>query len=375
MAKETSALLREILTKAEAGVSPQDLAETYQEELAPLDESELALAESRLLAEGYDPAKLSRLCDVHAAVYLAEKRKAAAPQGEKRVTTPLRVLAAENEGIESALSFLKTTLQEELNPSAESGLFQAIRYLAALGDHYSQKETLYFPYLIRHGVDAPVHVMWGVDDEIRDKLRTLLSFETPKDLAAHLPLLQSFLEQAESMRTKEEKILIPLLEQQLTPDDFEAIARELPSLGYAFLAKGPSLKDFGLDEKPWNEGDIRVNLPTGELSLKELVAILNGLDVELTYIDQNGKFRYFNQGKKTTFIRTKAELNEDVEDCHPLRAVPAVREILTKLAKGEKDVIDFSLKKKGKAILNRYVALHDEKGSYLGCLEITRELE
>jgi DUF438 domain-containing protein len=114
-----------------------------------------------------------------------------------------------------------------------------------------------------------------------------------------------------------------------------------------------------LRKKPWNQGDVRVSLPS----------------VELTFIDKDGKFRYFNQGEKTTFIRTKAELNEDVEDCHPLRALPAVREILAKLSSGEKKVVDFALKKKGKSILNRYVGLHDENGHYLGCLEITRELD
>jgi DUF438 domain-containing protein len=254
MEKETSALLREILARAEAGESPSSLAEAYQKEFAELDESDLALAEGELISAGEDPAKLSRLCDVHAAVYLAQKKKQEEGNTKAEVTTPLRVLAAENVGIESALAFMKTILQEEMNPSLESCLFQSLRYLAPLGDHYSQKETLFFPYLIRHGVNAPVHVMWGVDDEIRGKLRTLLSYPTPKALAGHLPEIASFVEQAESMRTKEEKILIPLLEQQLTPADFEAIAREMPSQGYAFLSKGPRLEDFGLRKNRGTKG-------------------------------------------------------------------------------------------------------------------------
>jgi hypothetical protein len=71
----------------------------------------------------------------------------------------------------------------------------------------------------------------------------------PRLWAGHLPEIASFVEQAESMRTKEEKILIPLLEQQLTPADFEAIAREMPSQGYAFLSKGPEARGFWFEEK------------------------------------------------------------------------------------------------------------------------------
>jgi DUF438 domain-containing protein len=159
MEKETSALLREILARAEAGESPSSLAEAYQKEFAELDESDLALAEGELISAGEDPAKLSRLCDVHAAVYLAQKKKQEEGNTKAEVTTPLRVLAAENVGIESALAFMKTILQEEMNPSLESCLFPIAPLPRPLGRSLQPKRNALLPLL-----DPP----WGERTRPRD---------------------------------------------------------------------------------------------------------------------------------------------------------------------------------------------------------------
>ena len=88
--------------------------------------------------------------------------------------------------------------------------------LSKIDLHYSRKENLLFPYLEREGITAPPKVMWGVDDEIRAKIKFLMEKIdeiSREDLTLKFDELIS---QVKGMIMKENEILTPLLIHNLT---------------------------------------------------------------------------------------------------------------------------------------------------------------
>jgi DUF438 domain-containing protein len=157
----------------------------------------------------------------------------------------------------------------------------------------------------------------------------------------------------------------------------DAIGAEMPSLGFPFLVMTPKLTAFAskASNKPAKALDGFISFPTGQLALTELETILNTLPVELTFIAKDNKFTYFNQNKEPLFVRTKAQLGDNVEFCHPVKALPAVRKILADLSSGQKDSVDFLMKENGKTVYNRYLAVKSAQGAYLGCIEVSQEVD
>ena len=90
----------------------------------------------------------------------------------------------------------------------------------------------------RYGHDSPPKVMWGVDDDIRDL------FKDAKATLAKLPdgsieelsqKFEAFAKEFEEMIFKEEAILLMILLESFTQDDWLQIASESDAYGYAIL--------------------------------------------------------------------------------------------------------------------------------------------
>jgi len=169
--------------------------------------------------------------------------------------------------------------------------------------------------------------MWAKDDEIRTLYRPFLLLKDESSISSMAKEVKTLLDQLEAMALKENGILLPLLRKNLSQEEFDSIAYEMVERSHPLLGRTLNVEDFGLKRKEEHDEykDGKVYLPSGSFSFEELASILNALDEELTFIDKDGKFRYFNKPKDIVFARSVAELNEDVEDCHPAKALPAVR--------------------------------------------------
>ena len=80
------------------------------------------------------------------------------------------------------------------------------------------------------------------------------------------------------------------------------------------------------------------------------------------------------EGKDRVFARPKAILGRLVQHCHPPSSVDVVDRILSDFRAGRQDVAEFWIDFKGRFAHIRYFALRDEKGAYLGTLEVTQDL-
>jgi len=117
-----------------------------------------------------------------------------------------------------------------------------------------------------------------------------------------------------------------------------------------------------------------VQLPTGNFSTKELLAILNTLPVDMTFVDKNDKVKYFSQARDRIFQRNRAILNRDVRHCHPPASAHIVDKILEDFKSGKQERAPFWINLGGKFVHIEYFALKDENGDYLGTLEVSHDL-
>lgn len=179
---------------------------------------------------------------------------------------------------------------------------------------------------------------------------------------------------------KEENILIPMLLETLTQDEWKTIADGSEEIGY-LIDKVPVWKPVKetnepISETPKVQEDLGlIELPSGVFKVEELTSMLNILPFDITFVDKNDVVKYFSEGKERFFPRTKAIIGRNVSNCHPPKSVHIVEKIVEDFKNGVKDHEDFWINMGGNFILIRYYAVRNEKGEYLGVLEVTQDIK
>ena len=99
----------------------------------------------------------------------------------------------------------------------------------------------------------------------------------------------------------------------------------------------------------------------------EAAAIVPEGDVDITFVDAEGVVRYFSAYR--IFGRPAVCLDRDVLLCHREESRPGIARMLAEFRDGWRDRADFLSKKSGRDVDVSYIAVHDEAGGYLGCVE------
>jgi len=139
------------------------------------------------------------------------------------------------------------------------------------------------------------------------------------------------------------------------------------------VAKGRiNMQDVGMDRK--KKIKELINFETGNMTKPEIEAVLNTLPVDITFVDANDTIRYFSKPRERLFPRTKAIIGRKVQQCHPPKSIHIVNRVIDDLRKGRRQSADFWLDTQGKKIYIRYFPVRNEKGEYLGCLEVSQDI-
>ena len=150
-------------------------------------------------------------------------------------------------------------------------------------------------------------------------------------------------------------------------------------IGYVFIDKAKEMEaarrklQVALLEEPVF-GDNEVLLPSGALTLNELVSLLNTLPVDITFVDTEDVVRYFSEGKVRVFGRQRAVIGQTVQNCHISESMYVVERILASFKDGSRDSYDFWLNRQGRFLHIRYFAVRDKGGQYLGTLEVMQDI-
>jgi len=105
------------------------------------------------------------------------------------------------------------------------------------------------------------------------------------------------------------------------------------------------------------------------LSKEQLNAILDALPIELIFVDENDCLQYCNKAERQERMRQGKTLGRDIRNCHKPESLARTEQMLDDLRTGQKDEDEFWIDGLGVKLLNRFLAVRDESGEYLGCIE------
>lgn len=365
MNNEKKQALKEIIRSLHDGASLEAARARFIKEFSDVSSKEIAEAEQQLINEGLAIEEVQRLCDVHSSLF-KDSIKNDMPKPDIFVEQSLLHLNQENKEI--------STLSEKLLKADVLKMDDVKRFYEVIDFHYKKKEIVLFPYLEKHSITSPPKVMWGVDDEIRDALKDVLSkIKDDSEIKSVKESLSACIARIKDMVFKEQSILLPMMIDALTSDEWHQIFPQLKN----FNQETDKKMDYNQTSQSGNistdfDSDF-ITLPSGKLKLNELISLLNVLPFDLTFVDLEDKVAYFTEGERI-FPRERAVIGRSVFNCHPPKSQHIVRAIMQSFKEGTSNHEDFWIKMGNKYVLIRYYAVRDINGKYLGTLEISQDI-
>lgn len=380
--------LKELILKLHAGSSEQDVKKELEETLKQIPYNDVVEVEQELIKEGLPEEDVLELCDVHANVLHGNVDLSAAkniPAGH-----PIDVMVNENKALKTLCQEIKTligSIEQNGGASLQSDLLKLRAHFNALFDVdklYNRKEYLIFPFLETKGITGPPKVMWGKHDEIRELIKGAIeilkteSISLEELMAASEMVLIPAVNGVFDMTKKEEDILFPMVMDKLDEEEFYEISMQSLEIGFCLYDPPVLWKPEWMKEDiitTLNKNSDHIQLPTGSFQVEELIALLNHLPVDITFVDKDDKVKYFSQAKDRIFQRNRAILNRDVRLCHPPASAHIVDKIIDDFKAGKASSAPFWINMGGKLIHIEYFAMRNEKGEYLGTLEVSHNIQ
>jgi len=385
--EKRKALLKHMILQLHEGEAPDQVKRRLKKLLAKVPYNEVVEVEQELITEGLPQEEVLKLCDVHGEVLKGHIDRSA----EKEVSSghPVDTFRQENKALDlERISISKIFSEIEAQPESDdvSNQFRELQghfnLISDVEKHYLRKENLLFPFLEKHGITGPSGVMWGKHDETRVLLKAAhdafadfnkITAGEAKPVISLLfePLIKSI----EEMIYKEEEILLPMSLDTLTEGEWYKVAKQSAEIGYCLYS--PEIDwapEAAAEDAEPNDSGNRIVLPSGSLLPEELIAILNHTQVDMTFVDKDDTVRFFTEGAERIFPRNRAIIGRKVQNCHPPKSVAIVEKILADFKSGRADHAPFWINRGDQFIHIEYLALRNQKGEYLGTLEVSQDL-
>lgn len=431
-------VLKDILLRLHDGADAASVQEDFNQHFTGVSALEISMMEHELMGSdtGITFEDVMGLCNVHANLFKGAISDVEAPDAEQE-GHPVYLFRQENLALRAAMLRIRRIIENYEKPENEpyrldllNGLRHQMSLLGQFDRHYTRKEKLFFPVMERYGHDAPPKVMWGVDDDIRDLFKTT---QAKLDQLPNISIdqvsaaFEAFAKEFEEMIFKEEAILLMILLETLTQDDWLAIAKESDAYGYAIIKPTavwqPYRETFDTPKDLQEETDNKESLvaedlsdteqvtrvidtPEGQLtiqftpkkdkaavnrtttqafgngylSVEQADLILNHLPMEITFVNKDDIFQYYNDNtepENMIFKRTPSQIGRHVELCHPPRVLEKVKKIFSLLRSGERNKVTmwYKSERSGKFIYVTYAAVRDRKGDFQGVLEYVQDIQ
>lgn len=374
--------LKEIVQDLHEGSNIKAVRKRFAELIRNVSPEEIAQMEQALIAEGVPVEQVQKVCDVHVQVFeqaLGRQRKSRVLSGH-----PVHTYLEENKAVRKVLKKIRPLLRQVSRGARTEEFEKELEQLKRIEIHYQRKENQLFPYLERVDFTGPSKVMWGKHDEIRAQLRELETAYREQDWARSTSVGRGLLRAIRRMIFMEEKILFPISLKKLSDKQWAEIRRGEAEIGYAWVQPGnlwdPSVVIASSEARATGQGDVAAQSPAempldvGKLNLEQVNLMLKNLPLDVTYVDENDRVRYYSQGRERIFPRSPAVIGRAVQNCHPPASVHVVEKILDSFKRKEKDQAEFWLTLKDRFIHIRYFAIYDREGEYRGVVEVSQDV-
>lgn len=344
------ALLKTFIERLSNGENLESVRKDFVANFEGVSSSEIMDAEEELLSSGIDKEEVRKLCDIHSALFHGMTNNEKIKENY------------ENEPFISYMTKENEKVKELVENSLKNSDFND--ELLKIGSHYKKKGDLIYPILkVKYNKTGPSDVMWAVDVEILKNLKKALK-EKDKNL------LEDCLKRADEMTFKEENILYPLLKENLTKNDLNLLYLDLKDYDHNFISYEEDIpKEKNIEE------DNYIYFKKGKMRIDQIEAMLDTMDFEITFVDENDINSYYNDNKeKKVFKRPISSLGREVYTCHPPQIEPMVRALIKDFKEGKKDNLKLVKKIGEKDYAISYYAVKDKNENYKGVLEIVQDL-
>lgn len=105
------------------------------------------------------------------------------------------------------------------------------------------------------------------------------------------------------------------------------------------------------------------------LSDAQLEAILDTLPMNFIFVDDNERLIYRNKAEARGASGAPDIIGKDIRGCHKESCLPRLEQMVSDFKSGAKDEDEFWMMVPERKILNRFLAVRDRSGKYLGMVE------
>ncbi|HUV24651.1 MAG TPA: PAS domain-containing protein [Methanomassiliicoccales archaeon] len=114
------------------------------------------------------------------------------------------------------------------------------------------------------------------------------------------------------------------------------------------------------------------------LSPTMIDCLLESLPLDITVIDRDDKVIAWTSKDRQLFKIKDEVMGTNIRDCHSVRSMGVLENLLSEMKEGRLDstrsVKDIERNGKMKRFMTQYIALRDDDGNYLGCMEVDMDL-
>ncbi|WP_072865299.1 DUF438 domain-containing protein [Marinitoga hydrogenitolerans] len=372
--------LKNLIRRVNDEKDNEKLKEELQKTIKELSAEDIAVVEQELMEnEGITIEQIQSVCDVHLGLF---KEYIDQEKIDVEEWHPIFILMKEHEHIIKTAEGIRDIAKQILSKKSIQEAFPIFMKLSmyldelmAAENYFLKEENVLFPYIEKHGITKPPAVMWKEHDQVRELRKKIIAikenrnFEEAKKELYNLSLflLEFFMNHVR----KEHSVLFPTALKLISDDEWIDIRQQFDEIGYCCFDPKPLEIEVKKEE---NLVDGKIKLPSGELTVEQLKFMLNTLPIDITFVDANDEVKYFSESKERIFIRSRAIVGRKVQNCHPQKSIDIVNKIVSDFKTGKKDHADFWLKLGEKYVYIRYFAVRNDKGEYLGTLEVTQDI-
>lgn len=281
----------------------------------------------------------------------------------------------ENMALVSKTDEIKVILKDPDLDTKKVKIYNKLKELESFNAHYIKKENILFPYMEKAMEKFEgLTIMWSLHDEVRKIIKTAIkTAEDEKSTEQQVNMsIASLFFGILGVKKKEELILFPAACEVLSEKDWYEMHKQSLEYDFPFINKDKNIAQVTEFVEISSGGVFKTE--TGEMNFEEILMVFNALPVDLTFVDENNKVRYFTRPKDRIFPRSAAVIGRNVNKCHPPESVHIVEEIIENFRTGKEDAAKFWINLRSRLILIQYFALRDDSGTYKGVLEVSQDI-
>ena len=282
---------------------------------------------------------------------------------------PIKIYLKENILIKDFLEKLKNI---SIHDDFEM-FFSIFNNLCEIEKHYVRKENQLFPFIEKYGWNTTTQYMWTFHDQIREEFKEIRAKIEKKDFDDITFSIKDLIDNINHMILLEETTLFPNALNALISEDWDEISIGDKEVGYMMDVEYIHPKD----DKKRRKIDLAteaIYFEEGYLTPNQINLIFKHLPLDITYVDENDKVIFYNNGDERIFPRSPGIIGREVKFCHPPKSVDNVLKILEEFKFGTKDSAEFWINFKDSFIHIRFFAIRDKDRNYKGVMEITQNV-